>query len=80
VRGCDHGKYASPRCRKRARFAIQHKVYFGKNIGPQGDSAVYALRVTFRCAGHRAVPEQTGILPMSEYETATARAAGRKGA
>ena len=67
-RTCDHGRYTPGKCRKRARFAIQYREKFATRIGPSGDEPIYQNRMTFRCAGHDAVPDEVARMSAKEAE------------
>ena len=64
---CDHGKYEGKRCRKRARFAIQHRIFFAYRIGPNGSEPFYSLRVVMRCGPHATVDNETGRMDAESY-------------
>lgn len=66
-RACDHGLYGPARCRKAARFAIQHLVPFGHRVTGRGDEPVYMSRMAFRCDSHANVESEQARVTMAEW-------------
>lgn len=65
---CEDGLYSRARCKKRAIQAIQFRVEFGRRVCMNGpDEVVYTSRVTVRCAGHSAVPNEEGRLEIAAW-------------
>ena len=71
-RQCEHGEFTGTRCRKRARFVIGYKVLFAHRICACGEEPVYMEKVTYRCAEHDKVENETQRAPITAAVPATA--------